>query len=61
LFVRFEGELGKLDAFGAFAEGPWEGGVDGDVFEEHFPLDFEGVVEVELVWDFGLVVVVVDG
>ena len=35
--------------------------VDGDVFEEHFPLDLEGVVEIELVWDFGPVRVVVDG
>ena len=59
--VGLNGELGELDAFRSFAECPFERGVDDDVFEEHFPLDFEGVVEVELVGDFGPVCVVVDG
>ena len=39
-----EAELGELDAFGSFAEGPVEGLVSNDVFEEEFPLDLEGIV-----------------
>ena len=37
-------EFGELHSAGAFAQGPWEGLVEGDVLEEKFPLGFEGVV-----------------
>ena len=59
--VRFNGELGELHAFGSLAECPREGGADGDVFQEKLPLDFEGVVEAQLVGDLGPVGVIIDG
>lgn len=52
--------LGEVDAFGAFAEGPGEFGVFGDVLEEEFPLDFEGVIAFAGIDDVP-VRVVVDG
>ncbi len=48
-----EAEFGELDAFGAVEEGPAEGFVEGDVAEEEFPLDLEGVVVGFLLGDFG--------
>ena len=41
--VRLQAEFGELYAFGSFPQGPGEGGVEGDVFQEQLPLDFEGV------------------
>ena len=42
--MGLQAELGELHAFGSFPQGPGEGGVEGDVFQEQLPLDFEGVV-----------------
>ncbi len=51
--MGFDRELGELNFFRSLAKGPFERRVDDDVFEINFPLNFEGIVKVELVGHFG--------